>query len=84
MKKTFAAACAALCALAFCACSGEAETENGSEGVYTEITASEPVSETEAQTDAISEQAETETETQTESETTAEAAAVPCADNGVC
>lgn len=80
MKKTFAAACAALCALTFCACSGEAETENGSEGVYTEITASETVSEAEAQTDAPSEQAETETESVTESETTAEAVAVPCAD----
>lgn len=82
MKKTFAAACAALCALTFCACSGDSETENGSEGVYTEITASETVSETQTQTDAPSEQAETETETETEteSETTAEAAAVPCAD----
>lgn len=78
MNKTFAAACAALCALTFCACSGEAETENGSEGVYTEITASETVSETEVQTDAPSEQAETETESETE--TIDESAAVPCAD----
>lgn len=78
MNKTFAAACAALCALTFCACSGEAETENGSEGVYTEITASETVSETEAQTDAPSEQAETETESETE--TIDESAAVHCAD----
>jgi len=76
MNKTFAAACAALCALTFCACSGEAETENGSEGVYTEITASETVSETAAQTDAPSEQAETDNG----NETAAKAAAVPCAD----
>lgn len=84
MNKTLAAACAALCALTLCACSGETETENGSEGVYTEITSSETASDTEAETDAPSEQAEsdteTETETETESETSAEEAAVPCAD----
>lgn len=81
MNKTLAAACAALCALTLCACSGDTETENGSEGVYTEITSSETASDTEAESDAEAVQAETEAETEAEvTETSAEEAAVPCAD----
>lgn len=57
MKKTLAAACAALCALTFSACSGETENEPGASGTYTEITASE---------DAVMTLAESETEAQTE------------------
>lgn len=41
MKKTLAAACAALCALTFSACSGDTDNEPASSGAYTEITASE-------------------------------------------
>lgn len=80
MNKTLAAACAALCALTFSACSGEAETENGSEGVYTEITASESVSEAETQTKTDAEQAATEAEQGTDNETADKPETLLCGD----
>lgn len=69
MKKTLAAACAALCALTLSACSGETENEPGTSGTYTEITASE---------EAVVTLAESETEIPSETETKTET--VLCSD----
>ncbi|MGN0637988.1 MAG: DUF4358 domain-containing protein [Huintestinicola sp.] len=56
MKKTLAAACAALCALTFSACSGESDNQPAASGAYTEISASEEAAVT------LDETGQTETE----------------------
>lgn len=72
MKKTLAAACAALCALALTACSGDSETEPESGGTYTEISASEEVLQSADETEQAETKANIENETQSDS--------VSCAD----
>lgn len=72
MKKTLAAACAALCALTFSACSGNNDTEPGTSGAYTEISASEEAIETLAGVE--------QTETDASSETEAPSERVLCGD----
>ncbi|WP_432650525.1 DUF4358 domain-containing protein [Huintestinicola sp.] len=66
MKKTLAAACAALCALTFSACSGETDPSPETSGTYTEISASEDVSVTSDETEQTETSSETETEAQAE------------------